>query len=434
MRLGLANLPLILALDLFPGKAFFLLALIKVLGQGLITGTLFSSVLLFSLAGTFSSALLMYLLRRCSGRGRIGLTGISVIGAMGSNGSQLILAGFFIFRGGIKFLIPPFLGAGLLTGFILGLLSEFFTSRSVWYGLALGAKTGFPGPLPPALAAGGAGEAPVLKTKPLRKNASPGEAGKKREPLGRPAGGEPADHNIHPRFSRTKTWETLFLSRDLCITGLIMTAAFLLNASTAFRVVQFFLFWFLAWLSGKKNNPLFTLAVIGGILLFNLVPPYGKVLAEFGPFPITQGSLLAGLRKAVTLEGLFMLSRTVIRGDLRFPGVLGSLLGESLRLFSRISERKREIHRKNWIEEIDRLLLDLSIPGETRKEEPEAGFPPGEVRGNAPGTGGEAPGASGTDPADRPRPGRFLRGRLILAAAGLLTAGLSVLPGLISPP
>jgi heptaprenyl diphosphate synthase len=42
MRIGLANLPLILALDLFPPGPFALLVLIKISGQALITGTLFS--------------------------------------------------------------------------------------------------------------------------------------------------------------------------------------------------------------------------------------------------------------------------------------------------------------------------------------------------------------------------------------------------------
>jgi heptaprenyl diphosphate synthase len=73
MRLGLANLPLILALDLFPFRAFMALVCLKALGQALVTGTLFSYVFLFSLAGTVASALSMYGLRRLCGETRIGV-------------------------------------------------------------------------------------------------------------------------------------------------------------------------------------------------------------------------------------------------------------------------------------------------------------------------------------------------------------------------
>ncbi|MDR0486770.1 MAG: Gx transporter family protein, partial [Treponema sp.] len=72
MRIGLANLPLLLALDIFSAKYFFLLAALKILGQGIIGGTFFSYVFLFSLAGTFSSAVLMYIARKVAGEKLLG--------------------------------------------------------------------------------------------------------------------------------------------------------------------------------------------------------------------------------------------------------------------------------------------------------------------------------------------------------------------------
>ena len=132
LRLGLANLPLMLALKTFPVPAFALLALLKVVGQALISGTLFSYVFLFSIAGTGVSSLLMYVLRRTLGP-RIGFIGIGVSGALVSNAAQLVLARVFIFGEGIRFLILPFLSAGLLSGTALGVFCELFASRSVWY-------------------------------------------------------------------------------------------------------------------------------------------------------------------------------------------------------------------------------------------------------------------------------------------------------------
>ena len=132
MRIGIANLPLMLALDIFPFPSFMVLVAIKVLGQALITGTLFSNIFLFSLAGTTLSALSMYALRRLLG-GRITFVGVGTAGAMMSNLSQIVLAWFFIFGNNVRYIAPPFLGAGLVTGIGLGLFCEVFIRRSQWH-------------------------------------------------------------------------------------------------------------------------------------------------------------------------------------------------------------------------------------------------------------------------------------------------------------
>ena len=162
------------------------------------------------------------------------------------------------------------------------------------------------------------------------------------------------------RLRRRQVYEGLFSARALCIAGLIIMPALLFNSFTPFRVLQFLFFWFLAWLSGKKNNPLFTILVILGIVIFNLIIPYGQILFSIGKFKITEGALMTGIHRAVTLEGLIMLSRITIRRDLKIPGLFGELIGESFRIFAVIMDRKQRITRKNFIADIDRLMLDLS--------------------------------------------------------------------------
>jgi heptaprenyl diphosphate synthase len=135
MRIGIANLPLMLALDIFPFPVFLVLVATKVLGQALITGTLFSYIFLFSLAGTFFSALSMYGFRRLLGRNRISFIGVGAAGAMVSNTIQLTLAWVFIFRNNVQYIAPPFLAAGVITGIALGVFCEYFTGRSRWYAL-----------------------------------------------------------------------------------------------------------------------------------------------------------------------------------------------------------------------------------------------------------------------------------------------------------
>ncbi|MDR0637716.1 MAG: hypothetical protein LBG27_02235 [Spirochaetaceae bacterium] len=162
------------------------------------------------------------------------------------------------------------------------------------------------------------------------------------------------------RAIREAGYYRYFSSRSLCITGLCVMPTLVFNPDTMCRMIQFFLFWFLSWLTGKKNNPLLTFLVILSITTFNLLVPYGRLLVSWGIFRITEGALMMGLRRAVTLEGLIMLSRAAIRQDLRFPGSFGALIGESFRLLSLIQERKWRISRKNWMADIDQLMIELS--------------------------------------------------------------------------
>jgi heptaprenyl diphosphate synthase len=190
--------------------------------------------------------------------------------------------------------------------------------------------------------------------------------------------------------------------------------ALLFNPNTFFRILQFFCFWFLSWLSGKKNNPLVTLAIMLGIVVFNLIAPYGQVLFSAGAFKITQGALMAGIHRAVTLEGLIMLSRVCIRPDLRIPGGCGELIGESFRLFALIMDSRRRITRKNLIGDIDALMLELS--GEAREE-------PAAAEKDASAFTKETP----AEPAAKTR--TTAAGYIILAAV-IILSWLLILPGL----
>jgi len=133
MRIGIANLPLMLAIDIFPLPAFLVLAAIKILGQALITGTFFSYIFLFSLAGTSLSCIAMYAIRRLPGKNLISFLGTGTMGAMVSNITQLALARIFIFGDVVRFIAPLFLAAGVITGIALGLFCEAFTRGSQWY-------------------------------------------------------------------------------------------------------------------------------------------------------------------------------------------------------------------------------------------------------------------------------------------------------------
>jgi heptaprenyl diphosphate synthase len=316
MRIGLANLPLLLALGILGAKDFFLLVVLKILGQGIIGGTFFSYVFLFSLAGTCSSAGLMYIVRRLTEKKYLSFAGLSCIGAMASNTVQLALAYYLIFGPALRYLIPPFLASSFITGTGLGVACEYFCRRSRWY----------------AFHSGSGMDAELI---------------------------EPIPQQARHHLSQKKDYLDFFNADELFIAGLLMMLIFLFSRSLPGRAAQFFLFCLLALLSGKKNNPLITVIIMAGIIFVHLLAPYGKVLLIIGPLRITQGSLLAGLEKAITLEGLLILSRTCIRNELKLPGMIGSLLGESLRLLELMRKRKDIIIKGDIIDGIDRLMLEL---------------------------------------------------------------------------
>jgi heptaprenyl diphosphate synthase len=168
---------------------------------------------------------------------------------------------------------------------------------------------------------------------------------------------------------------------DLFLAGLLVMPALVFNPHTPSRVLQFLFLWFLAALTGKKTNPPLTLLVILGILIFNLMVPYGRVLFSLGGLRVTSGALDSGIRRAATLEGLIMLSRLCIRPDLRLPGAFGALVGESLGIFARIAGRKHLIRRDALMASLDQLLTELS------EDEPEdaGALPPAGRKHSTPG-------------------------------------------------
>ena len=138
LRVGIANLPILLSLDLLPAPLVLLVVLLKVLGQAIIGGTLVSYVFLFSAVGSFASGFSMLLFRRLFA-GRASLVGVGVFGALLSNMAQIVLARVLIFGEGAWLIAPPFLAAGTVTAAVLGAFAERFAARSRWLASVRGA-------------------------------------------------------------------------------------------------------------------------------------------------------------------------------------------------------------------------------------------------------------------------------------------------------
>ena len=139
MRIGLANLSLLIALEVLNKKDFLLLTGLKILLQGLLYGTLFSPLIILSLGGSLSGALTMLLLHRTLKK-HISMIGISLAGALVNNSIQVLLAGVMVFGKQAFYLFPPFLIVGTISSLLLGLFADIFISRSRWVLMAKGLK------------------------------------------------------------------------------------------------------------------------------------------------------------------------------------------------------------------------------------------------------------------------------------------------------
>lgn len=121
-RLGIANIPILLSLDL-PLSSFSLLLLLKGIGNSYISGNLFSVFALVSIAQTFASGFLMYALKRVL-RNHISNYGLSLSGALVSTYVQIYLASLYIGKA-----ISELLGIMLSLSLISSLLVAYFSYR-----------------------------------------------------------------------------------------------------------------------------------------------------------------------------------------------------------------------------------------------------------------------------------------------------------------
>lgn len=124
VKLGLANLAVLIALYQMGVRAAFLTDVLRILLNGFLFGSLYS--ILYSMAGGMLSFLVMAGLKKTD---RFGVLGVSMAGGVFHNIGQLLVAAFVVETAGIFYYIPPLLFAGILTGFLIGFLTEQLMRR-----------------------------------------------------------------------------------------------------------------------------------------------------------------------------------------------------------------------------------------------------------------------------------------------------------------
>ncbi|MCM1282374.1 MAG: Gx transporter family protein [Muribaculaceae bacterium] len=124
IKLGLANLVVLLTLYTMGTREALLVSVLRIVLTGFLFGNLFS--ILYSLAGGLLSFLVMWLLKRC---GKLGCVSVSVAGGISHNIGQLFVAVLIVENYHIFYYAPVLLTAGLLTGLVIGILSQEIITR-----------------------------------------------------------------------------------------------------------------------------------------------------------------------------------------------------------------------------------------------------------------------------------------------------------------
>jgi hypothetical protein len=225
------------------------------------------------------------------------------------------------------------------------------------------------------------------------------------------------------RAARRANWESLFAPWAAAAAGAAISASFLFQRGLAVRAAMFVVFFAAALLAGKRVSIPATVLVSASIVAANLLVPVGRVVAQLGPFRITETALLDGLGKALLFEGLVCVSKASILPGLRLPGRLGALVAASFVYYDRIVEYKGSLRPATLIADVDRLMLSMWVETESRSE-------PG---ASAPAADGPAAAESGREASGPTAPGGSVRGGMKpLSAAALVAAvAASYLPFLL---
>ncbi len=332
-RIGLANLPILLSLNILPFPYLMLLALLKVLGQGLINGTLASYVILFSFSGTFLSLFAMYSVRRIPG---LSFIGISIIGAVFSNAAQVTLSILIVFGSNAGYIIPYFFTIGLISGTAMGIFANWFSVRSAWY-QAMVHKQVFKIP-----------DTPHLESNNTARNKSK----------------DYIAAILHPQLR-------FFL-------GLLLLIPLFFQEVLLLKIIHVVTLGILCKLSGKRIYYVYFLNLLIWITVFQLLSPFGQVLLDLKIITITKGALFSGINKSLLLIGLVFTSLFSVSPGLKFPGRLGGVLAEMFYFYEELYSSKGRIKRKSFISDVDLLLGEtLNSPLKAHKEKGIITFSPG---------------------------------------------------------
>ncbi len=124
IKLGLANLLIVIFLYKRNAKEALLLSVVRIVLAGFMFGSLFS--ILYSLAGGLLSLFVMNLLKNS---GKFSVMGVSIAGGVSHNLGQLVVAMAAVETYRVGYYFPVLLVAGMLTGLLIGMIANEVLKR-----------------------------------------------------------------------------------------------------------------------------------------------------------------------------------------------------------------------------------------------------------------------------------------------------------------
>ena len=124
VKLGLANLIIVITLYKMSIKGAYILSVVRIVLAGFMFGNLFA--ILYSLSGGMLSLTIMCILKKTN---KFSVFGVSMAGGVFHNIGQLLMAAIVLESVSIGYYFPVLLLSGLVTGFVIGVVSHEMMNR-----------------------------------------------------------------------------------------------------------------------------------------------------------------------------------------------------------------------------------------------------------------------------------------------------------------
>lgn len=302
LRLGLANLPIILAVKQFSFKEYSVLVLLKVFTQAMISGTLLSYVFVFSISGTVASSMVMWILWKLLKTKYISNVGLSVSGALANVEVQIWLCYLMMFGSNTRYIVVLLLSFGSVSGLILGLFSNIFENKSVFV-----------------------------------RNINQEE--KFENDIGE------YNENSFPVDKTELTNDRMYITPVL---GLLLMVSICFVESCIVRWILVISSFVMNCIIKKGKVKIFpSIIILFSIVIMNLFQPNGRLLISCGNLRITENALISGLNKSGKLIGMVFSSQIIFSKRIYLPGLAGIMLGKVIQCFNVLTSKRISFKKKN---------------------------------------------------------------------------------------
>ncbi|PID82460.1 MAG: heptaprenyl diphosphate synthase [Clostridiales bacterium] len=124
VKLGLANLVIVVSIYMYGPINALIISILRVILMSITFGNM--TILMYSLVGALFGISFMIISKRVLS---LSIIGVSIVGGVFHNVGQLLVAMLFISNFKILYYLPILLIFGLVSGFIIGLLSKLVYAR-----------------------------------------------------------------------------------------------------------------------------------------------------------------------------------------------------------------------------------------------------------------------------------------------------------------